>query len=97
MLAIRAGGEKNRVGAKISAAGSVAANTKAPQPVDDDCLPLGVAHLVDKLASSRIVGVDVTVTEVSNQQLIAECPEIRGREGHSPGRIELAMLNEPVK
>jgi hypothetical protein len=66
-LPIWPGGEKNRIGAKISAARSVAANTKAPEPIDDDCLPVGGAHLGDKLAGSRIVGVDVTVTEVSSQ------------------------------
>jgi hypothetical protein len=97
VLPIRSSGEKNRVGAKISATGSIAANTNAPQPVDDDCLPVGVARLVDKLAGSRIVGVDGTVTEVSNQQLICQCPETRGRYGHAPGRIELAVLNESVK
>ena len=96
-LAIRAGGEKNFVRTKIRTPCSVAANTKAPQPVDDDCLPMGVAHLADKLAGSRIVGVDVTVTEVSNQQLIDQCPEARGREGHAPRKIKLAMLNEPVE
>jgi|SRR6516162_3517358 len=79
LLAIRAGGEKDRVGAKIRATVGVAANTKAPQPVDDDRLPQGVANLVDEFSGSRIVSVDVTVTEVSYQQLITECPEIRGR------------------
>src|SRR5580704_3406827 len=66
LLAIRAGGEKHFVGTKITAGSVAAANTKAPQPVDDDCLPVGVSHLVDKLAGSRIVGVDLAVTEVAN-------------------------------
>src|SRR6266853_5041080 len=81
LLPIRAGGEKNRVGAKISATRGVASNTKAPQPVDDDCLSVGVTYLVDKLAGGQIVGVDMTVAEISNQQLIGECPETGGRQG----------------
>jgi hypothetical protein len=56
-----------------------------------------VAHRVDKLAGGWIVGVDVSVTEVSNQQLIGEWTETRGRESHAPRRIELAVLNEPAK
>src|SRR6266849_121876 len=67
MLAIRAGGEKNRVGAKISAAADVTADTKAPQSIDDDCLPVRIAHFVDKLPGRRIVGVDMTVAEISDQ------------------------------
>src|SRR5260370_17876462 len=67
LLPIRAGGEKNRVGAKISATRGVASDTKAPQPVDDDCLPVGIARFVDKLPGRRIVGVDMTVAEISDQ------------------------------
>jgi hypothetical protein len=67
MLAIRAGGEKNLVGAKISAATDVTADTKAPQSIDDDCLPARIAHFVDKLPGRCIVGVDMTVAEISNQ------------------------------
>ena len=35
----------------------------------------------------------MTVTEVANQQLIGSYPETRGREGHAPRRVELAVLN----
>src|SRR5258708_35009347 len=94
---MRAGGEKSRVGTKISATRGVASDTKAPQPVDDDCLSVGVTHLVDKLAGGQIVGVDMTVAEISNQQLIGECPETGGRQGHAPRRIELAVLDEAMK
>jgi len=39
----------------------------------------------------------MTVAEISNQQLIGECPETGGRQGHPPRRIELAVLNEAMK
>src|SRR5262249_58419475 len=67
LLAIGAGGEKDRVGAKISTAADVTADTDAPQSIDDDCLPMRIAHFVDKFPGRRIVGVDMTVTEISDQ------------------------------
>src|SRR5260370_9097469 len=93
-LPITAGGEKNRVGAKISASRGVASDTNAPQPGDDDCLSVGVTHLVDKLAGGQIVGVDMTVAEISNQQLIGECPETGGPQRYPPRRNVLAAVNQ---
>src|SRR5262245_33475721 len=56
-LAVRASGEIKRVGQPSIAA---VANFEGPQPVDDDRLPMWVAHLVKKLAAIKIEGVDST-------------------------------------
>src|SRR6516162_7608017 len=61
-LVIRAGGEIKRVRSPSRAA---VAEPDGPQPVDENRLPLAIAHLVNKLAALKIVGVDVAVAEVS--------------------------------
>ena len=65
-LAVHAGGEIKRVGRPSIAV--VAAEPDGPQPVDENRLPLGVAHLAKKLAAVTIEGVDMTVAEISDPQ-----------------------------
>ena len=67
-LAVRPGGEIKRVGRPSIAVGGAAAERDGPQPVDEDRLSLGVAHLAKKLAALRIEGVDMTVAEISDPQ-----------------------------
>ena len=76
-LAVRAGGEIKRVGRPSIAV--VAAERDGPQPVDEDRLPLGVAHLAKKLARLRIEGVDMTVAEISDPQGAAQFTETSRR------------------
>src|SRR5947209_7707039 len=85
LFVVRAGGEINRVGqTSISAI----ADFEGPQPVDDERLPVGVAHLVNKRAAGRIEGVDVAVAEISDPQLVRQWTEIRRRHvRHAPGRL----------
>ncbi len=76
-LAVRAGGEIKRVGRPSIVV--VAAELEGPQPVDEDRLPLGVAHLAKKLAAVRIEGVDMTVAEISDPQGAAQFTETSRR------------------
>src|SRR6516162_3152275 len=69
-LAVRAGGEIKRVGRPSTVV--VAAERDGPQPVDENRLPLGVAHLAKKLAGVRIEGVDMTVAKISDPQGAAQ-------------------------
>src|SRR5262249_56260521 len=71
-LAVRPGGEIKRVGRPSIAVGAAAAERDGPQPVDEDRLPLGVAHLAKKLAALRIEGVDTTVAKISDPQGAAQ-------------------------
>src|SRR5262249_26771536 len=94
LLVIRAGSEIHRIGlATIPAV----ADAEAPQPVDDDRLSAGIAQLVDELSGRSIVGVDMTVAEISDQQRACEWSEAGRRHGHAPGRIELAVLNQALQ
>src|SRR5262249_44447021 len=93
LFVVRASGEINRVGQPSIAA---VANSEGPQPVDDDRLPVGVAHLVKKLATLRIEGIDVAVAEISDPQLARQGTEISRRDCHAPGRVELAVLSESL-
>ena len=76
-LAVRAGGEIKRVGRPSIAV--VAAEPDGPQPVDEDRLPFGVAHLAKKLAALRIEGVDMTVSKISDPQGAAQFTETSWR------------------
>src|SRR6202140_4231180 len=93
LLAVRAGGEIKRIGRPSIAA---VAEHDGPQPLDEDRLPLGVAHLAKKPAAVRIEGVDMAVAEISDQDGAAQFTEITRRECHAPGRVELAMLSESL-
>jgi hypothetical protein len=73
------------------------ADTKCPQAIDGNRISLGITHIVDERARIRIVRIDMTVSEISDQQGTGECPEIGRRQCDAPGRIELAVLNEAHK
>src|SRR5437870_511918 len=90
-LIVRAGGEIKRVGQPPIFA---VAEPDGPQPVDDDRLALGVAHLPKRLAARKIEGVDLAVAEISDPQGAAEVTEFRRRDCHAPGRVKLAMVSE---
>ena len=72
---------------------TASADAKGPEAVNDDRLTLGVPHLAEKLAGLHIVGVDMTVSEIADQQVAGKFPEFGGRNSHTPGRIELAVLS----
>src|SRR5262245_29073891 len=91
LLVVRAGGEINRVGPSSIAA---VANLEGPQPVDDDRLALGVAHLAQRLPAAKIEGVDIAVAEISDPQGAGQVTEISRRDCHTPGRVELTMVSK---
>jgi hypothetical protein len=45
---------------------SAVADAKGPEPVNDERLTVGIAHLAEKLAGPRIEGVDMTVSEIAD-------------------------------
>ena len=90
-LIVRAGGEIKRVGQTSIAA---VAESDGPQPIDDERLPLGGAHLVEKLAGLQIECVDMAVAEIPDPQSAAQCTEASRRERHAPWRVKLAVLGE---
>src|SRR5438552_18937391 len=70
-LAVRASGEEQFVGLRRLAV----AEPEAQQAVDDDRLVIGLPQLAGARAVVRVVDVDVTVAEVSNEQITAELAE----------------------
>src|SRR5262252_7519845 len=85
-LAVWASGEKQFVGLRRVPV----AEPQTPQAVDDDRLATGLPQLAEASAAVRVVDVDLTVAEVSNEQITAELAEVRGRKGEPPRRVELA-------
>src|SRR5262249_52152772 len=45
----------------------------------------------------RVEGVDATVAEIADEQVIAEAPEISGRECQSPRRVELTLRRDAAE
>src|SRR5262252_8879004 len=89
-LAVRASGEEQFVGLRRVPV----AEPQSPQAVDDDRLAIGLPQLAGPSAGVRVVDVDVTVAEVSNEQITAELAEVRRREGEPPRRVELAAAHQ---
>src|SRR5215469_15760947 len=85
-LVVRAGGEEQLAGLRRVPV----AEPQTPQAVDDDRLAIGLPQLAAASAVVRVVDVDLTVAEVSNEQITAELAEVRRREGEPPRRVELA-------
>src|SRR5215467_7368408 len=85
-FAVGAGGEEQFVGLRRVPV----AEPQTPQAVDDDRLAIGLPQLTAASAVVRVVDVDVTVAEVSNEQITAELAVVRRREGEPPWRVELA-------
>ena len=61
------------------------ADMKTPQAINDKRLTVGIAHPVDELAGRRIVGIDVAISKITDQQRTGERAEGRRRHGHPPG------------
>src|SRR6516162_11952773 len=82
-LAVRASGEEQFAGLRRVPV----AEPQTPQAVDDDRLAIGLPQLAAAGAVVRVVDVDLTVAEVSNEQITAELAEARRREGEHPRRV----------
>ena len=79
------------------AAISAVAHLQRPKPIDDKCLTVKIANLIDESARLWIVGIDLTVAEVADPQRPAELSESGRRHRHTPRRIKLAMLCESLQ
>src|SRR5439155_6278190 len=74
------------------------AELERPKAIDGDRLPTRVAQLTAMLESSvrgLLEGVDLSVAEVSHQEIAAEPPEVRRSEREPPGCVQLTMLRDP--
>ncbi len=84
---IRARGEEERVGRLTP---DTVAERNSPKTIDLQHASAGVAQLPGKVVWTQVVGVDRSVAEIADQQMIAERPEPRWRQRHAPGCIEFA-------
>src|SRR5262249_43221738 len=67
---------------------TVVAKSDTPQPVDDDGLSFGVLEVALRFEGHRIEHVDASVTEIADQQHVAEPAEAGRRHGHAPGGVQ---------
>src|SRR6185295_20056977 len=63
---------------------------EAPQPGIGDRLASGVLNAVDERTGVGVVTVDDAITEVPDEQHVAERAEVRRRESDTPRRIQRA-------
>jgi hypothetical protein len=77
------------------AGGSAVPELERPEPVDRDLPSAVVAERADALERAvglRLVGVDLAVAEVPDEQVAAELPERRRRKSDAPGRVQAIAL-----
>ena len=80
----------------VSTAAAVA-ERNSPQPVDHDGATVLVLELSEISSRFRIVGVQLSIAKVADDQRIAERTEVGWREGHAPRRLEMVALNQPLQ
>ena len=91
-LVVRPSGEEEFVGG--AGIGIAATEFEGPEALDRNVGVIGTLQGADHLASQRIESMDSPVTEVANQQAMAENAEIGARHGNSPGRVEVCAVIE---
>src|SRR5438270_6375254 len=47
------------------------------------------------MTGRAIVGIDVPIAEVADQDIAAKCAEAGRRQGHGPGRVQPTLADEP--
>src|SRR6266516_3334750 len=67
-----------------------------PQPVDHGWVAGAIAHEVDEGAGTPIVGPDPTISEIADQEIVAERAEAGRRHGHGPRRVQVALARESL-
>src|SRR5207237_2616250 len=90
-LLVWTGGKEQHVGRLIVGDAAIA-ERDAPDAVDDDALVILAPQGAQEFPGRNIERVDVAVAKVADDQRIAEAAEIRRRDRHAPGRVQLAML-----
>src|SRR6266566_8441163 len=73
------------------------AKAQCPQAVDSNWIAFLVFELAAEATSVKFVGIDAAVTEIANQQVLAEATETLGGKGQAPGRVECTMRNETLE
>src|SRR5438552_19123797 len=53
--------------------------------------------MLESSVRGLLEGVDLSVAEVSHQEITAEPPEVRRSEREPPRRVELSMLRDPAR
>src|SRR5207244_1032260 len=69
---------------------------QCPQVINRNWIARLVSELAEEGTVVRINGIDATVTEIADQQVITEPAKISGSEGQAPGRVEPAVRNEAL-
>src|SRR5581483_7492147 len=92
-LAIGPGGEDELVGP----GGVPVAETQAPQAVDDGRPAVDPAQLAQVRAGDRVVGVDVAIAEVTDEQRSAEPAEAGRGQSEPPWRVQRAPGGQPAQ
>src|SRR6266496_1977867 len=72
------------------------AETQAPQAFDGDRVAVGPAELTQVRAGVRVVGVDVAIAEVADEQRSAEPAEVVRGQGEPPWRVQRAPGDQPA-
>src|SRR5438105_1533932 len=67
---------------------------QGPQAINRDGIACPATELAEEGTVVRIDGIDATVTEIADQQVITESAKISGGESQAPGRVEPAVRNE---
>src|SRR4029077_17231163 len=93
MLVVDAGGEIERARHRVQRSGGEA---EPPQPGDGERLAGPVQQTTLEMTGA-IVGIDVPVPAVADQECAAECSQHRRRQGQSPGGVEAAFANKPLE
>ena len=68
--------------------------TKRPEAGDHDVLAIGIGEGSQPLTAAGVVGIDLTVAEVADQQCLAERAEGVGRNREPPGRVQGSAFDE---
>ena len=79
------GGEEEPI---AGSSGMVVAETQRPQPVVLKRMSIGVAEEAIEAPAVEVVNSDLPAPGVADQQVVAEEPEIRRCQRHTPGRIQ---------
>src|SRR5579863_6314789 len=91
LLLLDTGGEEELIG--LSGVSSTS-KSQRPQAINLDGLMLRTHERTEEGACSGVEGVDMPVTKIADQQVVAEATEIGRGECYPPGRVELTARDE---
>src|SRR5262249_46312161 len=68
-----------------------------PQAVNRNRIAIAISEWAEGGTGDGIEGINASIAEIANQQIIAELAEIGGSQGQAPGRIERKTRNETLR